>query len=279
MLDADFKEYVSGLPAEAVSVSVYDYAGAEAHSFRGDEHYHAASTIKIGVLAAVFAAAEAGEFSLSDRLHVRNRFVSAADGSTYRVTSSRDANSEVHAARGKTLRIRELARHMIVTSSNLATNLLVDLVRVDHARECLSTAGVEGVDLRRGVEDEAAFEAGINNEVTSDGLVALLRAIHEGRIAGEDATEEMIEILAAQEFNSGIPAGLPELVRSEGRIAHKTGEISTIAHDAGIIYAPDREPIVMAICTRWKPDEGGRMEAIAGIAGRLWEMINANGDD
>lgn len=278
MKDSELKEYLSELPAEAVSVSVYDYAENELHSFHGDVVFHAASTIKVAILAAVFAAAEEGRFKLSDRLHVRNHFISAGDGRSFQVSSSRDANTAVHAAIGKTLRIRELARHMIVTSSNLATNLLIDFVGVDYANEVLDNAGIDGVHLRRGVEDEAAFSDGLNNEITSDGLVALFRAIHERRLSGAEASDEMIAILADQEFNSGIPAGLPDAIRSKGRVAHKTGEISTVAHDAGIIFAPEREPVVMAICTRWDPETGGRMDAIAGITGRLWEMISPRTD-
>ena len=102
-----------------------------------------------------------------------------ADGHPFRVQSDRDANSEVHAAIGKTMRVRELAHHMIVTSSNLATNLLLDLVGLESAARPSIELGIEGIDLRRGVEDERACEAGINNRVTADGLVRLLRA-HRG---------------------------------------------------------------------------------------------------
>ena len=270
--------YLAEAAATSVSVSAYDYAHEERLSVRGERPYHAASTIKIAILAAVMAAAEEGRFQLSDRLHVRNRFESVANGQPYRISASRDANAEVQAARGKVMRIRELAHHMIVTSSNLATNLLIDLVGVDLARDLLERQAVQGVWLRRGVEDDAAFDAGINNEVTTDGLVTLLRRIHEGALAGPDATGEMLDILSAQEFNSGIPAGLPDAIRSDGRVAHKTGEISTVAHDAGIVFAPEREPVVMAICTRWDPETGGRMDAIAGITGRLWEMISPRAD-
>ena len=64
----------------------------------------------------------------------------------------------------------------------------------------------------------------------------------------------MLDILHAQEFRSGIPAGLPD----DARVAHKTGEISTVAHDAGIVYLTDREPYVVVILTRM---EAGRAAA------------------
>ena len=131
------------------------------------------------MLLGVFDAVERGELTAEARVHVRNRFVSVANGRLYRVDSGRDAGGEVHERIGRTMRVTELARHMIVSSSNLATNLLVDLVGIDALRQTVRRLALEGVELRRGVEDDAAFEAGINNVVTADGLVRTLRAIEE----------------------------------------------------------------------------------------------------
>jgi beta-lactamase class A len=43
----------------------------------------------------------------------------------------RDGNSTVHGYVGRTMRVEDLARHMITTSSNLATNVLVELLGTD----------------------------------------------------------------------------------------------------------------------------------------------------
>src|SRR4029079_6666097 len=77
-------------------------------------------------------------------------------------------------------------------------------------------------------------------------LAIILRAIQEGRAAPPAATREMLSILLAQEFNERIPAGLPAGVR----VAHKTGEITRIAHDAAIVYPPGRSPYVLVVLTR-----------------------------
>ena len=84
-----------------------------------------------------------------------------------------------------------------------------------------------------------------------------------------EASEDMLEILHAQEFNSGIPAGLPE----SARVAHKTGEISTVAHDAGLVYLPDRQPYVLVILTSWERERGGRHETIARISEAVHEEL------
>jgi len=257
--------------ARAVAVAFHDYGSRTAWGMEGDRSFHAASTIKVAVLAVIYALIDEGEISPLSRLHVRNRFVSAADGSPFRVGSGRDANTAVHAQRGKTMRIRELAHHMITTSSNLATNLLLDLAGVERARKVLERMHVSGVDLRRGVEDEKAFEAGINNTVTAAGLVSLFRMIQDGEHHEKESREEMLEILHAQEFRSAIPAGVPD---GTG-VAHKTGEISTVSHDAGIVTPTGRDPYVLAVLTEWDSDQGSRRETIARISRLVYEHLDA----
>ena len=171
------------------------------------------------------------------------------------MSPGRDADKDVHAAIGKTMRIGDLARHMIVTSSNLATNLLVDLIKVDQAQQMLARHGIRGVELARGVEDDKAFDANFNNRVTANGLVALFRVIHERRGVLQESAREMLDILFQQEFRSGIPAGIPADVRSASRIANKTGEISVAAHDAGLVFLPGREPYVLAVLTEPEPEQ------------------------
>ncbi|MES2179287.1 MAG: serine hydrolase [Gemmatimonadota bacterium] len=258
-LYARFAELHARVGARAMAVSIVDLeTGADFH-YHADRWFHAASTIKVAILVGVFGAIFRGELLPQSRVHVRNRFLSAFDGSPYRVRLDRDANPEVHREVGRTLRVMELMDAMITTSSNLATNLLLDLVGLDVLQRTIDAFGLEGIDLRRGVEDELAFEHGINNRVTARGLASLLTLIGEERAFTPALSRQMLDVLHAQQFKSGIPAGLPR----GARVAHKTGEISTIAHDAGLVYLPDRRPYALTVLTEWEPAIGGRSAAIA----------------
>ncbi|MEX2281822.1 MAG: serine hydrolase [Gemmatimonadota bacterium] len=250
-------------------MAFYDYAHRTGWSYQADRWFHAASTIKIPVLLGVFAAIDRGKLQSYSRVHVRNRFLSAVGGQPFRVDPDRDSNVDVYSALGKTMQIRELARHMIVTSSNLATNVLIDILGLEEIQHTLRELGLHGIELRRGVEDIAAWEAGLNNRVTAAGLMNALRVVLEENRFSSDARREMMDILHSQEFRSGIPAGLPEAAR----VAHKTGEISTVAHDAGIVHLPDREPYVVVILTEWKPELGGRQSTIARISRAVYEYV------
>ena len=268
-LRSRFDEIERKSGARSIAVAVYDTETRLIFHRNGDRWFHAASTIKIAILVGVYASIHHGWLLPQSRLHVRNRFFGAVDGSPFRVIADRDANSAVHAAIGKMMRVSELSRHMIATSSNLATNLLLDLVGLDTVQRALDELGIEGIDIRRGVEDERAFEHGISNRVTADGLVLLLRLIAEERAFTPELSRQMLDILHAQEFRNGIPARLPRAVR----VAHKTGEISTMAHDAGVVYPPKRKPYVVAILTEWAPDAAGRSATIAEVSHAIYEVL------
>lgn len=270
-LTAGLEEVNATAPAAA---ALYDYQTGQSWNFHGERWFHAASTIKIAVLACTYTAVQERGLTPSHLLLVRNRFFSAADGSPYQTLATRDSGPEVYTAIGRTLRIGDLARHMITVSSNLATNILVDFVGVPVARRILADTGISGVDLVRGVEDDRAFDAGISNRVTADGLVQLLRAILEGRFGSAEHAGEMIDILSAQAFKSGIPAGLPPAVRATARVAHKTGEISSATHDAGIVFLPGRPPYVLAVLTGTTVDMPNRFEPIARISARAFDCLS-----
>jgi beta-lactamase class A len=279
MSDTKFEREVLDLAeaarAKQVGVAFYDYEHSEYWEVHGDVWFHAASTIKVPVLLGVFDAIEQGRFQPHSRVHVRNRFLSIVDGSPYSVESERDANAVVHNAIGKMLPIRELAWHMITTSSNLATNLLLDIVGIEQVQDTLDRLGLDGIELRRGVEDIRAWEEGLNNRVTANGLLKALRAIEEKKAITAAASEEMLVILNGQEFNRGIPAGLPD----GARVAHKTGEMSTVAHDAGIIYLESREPYVLVVLTEWAPQEGKRQDTIASISRAVYRRVSESTGD
>jgi len=264
-----FDELERTAGAHALAVAVYDTETHASYRRHAERWFHAASTIKVAILLGVYAAIHRGWLLPHSRLHVRNRFSSASDGRLFHVSAERDANSEVQASIGKMMRISDLALHMIATSSNLATNLLLDLVGLETIQRALDELGIDGIDIRRGVEDDRAFELGINNRITADGLVQLLRIVAEGRAFSPELSGEMLDILHAQEFRHGIPARLP----SDVRVAHKTGEISTIAHDAGVVYPPGRRPYVVAILTEWDPQATGRSATIAEVSHAVYDVL------
>jgi beta-lactamase class A len=262
--------------AKAIAVALHDMETDFELHYKADRWFHAASTIKVPILLGVFAAIDRGDLLPHSRVHVRNRFLSVVEGVPFRVESGRDSNSAVHNAIGKMMRVDELAYHMITTSSNLATNLLLSVLGTDAVNQTLKELDVDdGIELKRGVEDELAFEKGINNMVTADGLLRILVLLSQGKAFSPALSRRMMDILHGQEFNQGIPARLPKAAR----VAHKTGEISTVAHDAGVVYLPKRKPYVLIVLSEWEPSGSGRSRTIASISHTIYEFLTQETTD
>ncbi len=262
----------------SVAVAVHDYASEVQFAYGAARVFHAASTIKLAVLLALLKAAEDGRVRLGERLHVRNRFQSQADGTPFFLQADRDGDPDLYKAVGRTASLHALAETMIVRSSNLATNLLIEHLGVATIAAVLAEAGLDALRCLRGVEDEAAFSQGLNNQVTAEGLLKLFRALHEAKSLRPESRDRFFEILLQQRFNGMIPAGLPESAKA--RVAHKTGEISTVCHDAGMVFLPGRAPYILVVLTEYA--SGGatapRNRAVASISGAVFAFLKDAAD-
>jgi len=233
--------------------------------FRADEPFHAASTMKIPVLIELFHQVREGKLKLDDALPIKNEFHSLVDGSVYTLDAGDDSEAELYKAVGQTRTLRQLCELMITVSSNFATNLLIEKLGVDNIRETVHSLHADGMKVLRGVEDMKAYEKGLNNTTTARGLEQLLNAIAHGDAVDQDSSRQMIEILERQKFNEGIPAGLPPGTR----VAHKTGEITKIHHDAAIVFAP--RPFVLVILVRGIADMKVSAALMADITRQLYQ--------
>jgi beta-lactamase class A len=252
---------------ERLGIAFYDSQTLLQWSFNADSLFHAASTIKIAVLIAVYAQVARGELTPDAPVHVRNRFSSIVDGAPFTVAPGA-MDAEVAKREGRTMSVHDLAYEMITKSSNLATNLLIDVVGIETIRRCLDELRVDGVVMARGVQDEAAFRAGINNLVTANGVLRLLRMIADGRAYSPEVCGQMLEIMLDTRARSGIPAGAP----TDANVAHKTGNISTVHHDAGVVYVGNRRPYFLVVLTQF-PAEVGRTTAVAEVSHGIFESL------
>ena len=276
----------SRVPAE-VAVGFVDLETGRSAYLDADLVMHAASTMKVPVLLELFRQAAAGQRSLDEPVEIRNSFISIADGSTYALDPGEDSETDLYERLGDALTLEELARRMIVQSSNLATNLLIEEVGASRVRETMEAIGASGMQVLRGVEDIPAYEAALNNTTSARALAAVMAQIARCELgdvhdALEPLTAEdcaaMTAILRDQEFTEQIPAGLPEGVP----VANKTGWITRIAHDAAIVYpgggaAPSqgtgRAPYVLVVMTRGLDDPEVAAGAIAKISSAVWEAL------
>jgi beta-lactamase class A len=213
-------------------------------NFNSTTRFHAASTMKVPIMIELFKQAAAGRLMLEDLIPVTNQFTSIVDGSPYVLSATEDSDGEVYKAIGQRRSYRDLCEAMITVSSNLAANILIDRLSAKSIQATVEALGAGGMQVLRGVEDQKAFDKGMNNTTDAVGLGTLLWKIGRGEVVDSKASATMVEMLARQQFNEGIPAGVPKGTK----VAHKTGSITRVRHDAGIVYAPN--PYVLVVLTR-----------------------------
>jgi beta-lactamase class A len=232
-----------------------------------DKAFHAASTMKVPVMIELFRQAEAGQLRLDEPLAIKNEFHSIVDGSVYQLSVGDDSDTEVYKGVGKTMTLRELCDAMITVSSNFAANLLIERLGVENIRKTVTRLGATGMNVLRGVEDQKAFDKGLSNSTTARGLAVLMQKIASGQAVSPKADAEMVAILKRQKFNDAIPAGLPPGTP----VAHKTGTITKIHHDAAIVYGP--HPYVIVILVRGIQEQKESAALMAAISREAWNAF------
>ena len=257
-------ESTIGKSGAEVAVAFRTLDGRSEWLRRADESFHAASTMKVAVLIELYRQARHGDLRLDEPLTIRNEFHSLVDGSPFALDPQDDDETELYRAVGETRTLAQLSELMITVSSNLATNLLMDKLGVDNIRAGVHALGADGMNVRRDLEDGKAFEQGLNNTTTASALLRLLEAIARGKAVDPESSRQMLAILERQTVNDRIPAGLPPGMR----VAHKTGEITGIRHDAAIVFAA--RPFVLVVLTRGASSPEAASALIAEITRQLY---------
>ena len=258
---------VALVPGARVGVVYLPLGGGEGLRLNADSSFHAASTMKVPVMVELLRQSERGGIRMDQPVLLVNSFASIADGSPFSVSPADDSDSTLYARVGERVPLRELMERMIVRSSNLATNAVIALADPARVTATLRALGATRMRVLRGVEDGRAYERGLNNVATAGDLAVVLRAIAEDRAASPAACATMRAVLERQEFNDEIPAGLPPGTR----VAHKTGQITAVLHDAAIVYPPSGTPYVLVVLTSDIPDESVARALIVDVSRLVWE--------
>jgi beta-lactamase class A len=229
----------------AVAFKMMDSAG-QTIVFNKNTIFHAASTMKTPVMIEAFRQIENGRLSLDDSLLVTNEFRSIVDSSRYELRLTDDSEPELYGAVGRQRSVRELIELMITRSSNLASNILIDHLGASNISQTMDDLGASGMKVLRGVEDDKAFELGLSNTTDAYSLLVLYEKLARHELVSQQASQAMIEILKRQHFNDVIPDLLPEYVV----VAHKTGSITGVRHDSGIVFLPDGRSYVLVLLSK-----------------------------
>ncbi|HVG64390.1 MAG TPA: serine hydrolase [Hyalangium sp.] len=272
-LRGSLQQRIAQVKGATVAVAYQDLGNPKDAVFlEADRSLHAASTMKVPVLLEFFRQVDAGKLSLDQSLTLVNQFHSIVDGSPYSLDPKEDEDAALYERIGKPVPVRELLQRMITRSSNLATNSVIALVDPKRVTETLRALGARQMTVLRGVEDDKAYQKGLINTATAKDLATVLFAIEQGKAASASSTQAMRTILLAQELNDEIPAGLPPGTP----VAHKTGQITGVLHDAAIVYPPGRAPYILVVLTSGIPDEKVARSLIVDISRSVYAHATRN---
>lgn len=235
-----------------------------------DEKFHAASTMKVPVMIELFKQASEGKLDLNDSIVLKNEFKSIVDGSLYSMDIKDDSDDVIYSQIGTKVTLNDLMYSMITISSNLATNVLIELVDAKKTTATMRDLGAKNIEVLRGVEDQKAYDQGLSNSTTARDLMIIMDAIATNETINQKDREAMINILKDQKHKELIPRYLP----SDVKVAHKTGSITGVHHDAGIVYLPDGRSYVLVLLSKNLKDFDKGTEQLARISKTFYDYYN-----
>ena len=263
------EEELANVPG-VFAVAFYDISNGEQLLINAEETFHAASTMKTPVMIEFFKQVSEGKFSVDDSVSIKNEFKSIVDGSSFVLDSVEDSEQELYKKAGTKRSLYDLVYDMIIASSNLATNMVIELVDARKVTQTMRELGAKDIQVRRGVEDDKAFKQGLNNTTTAYDLMLIFSKMAKREIVSKEASETMIRILEDQKFNEIIPAKLPKGVK----VAHKTGSITGVQHDSGIVILPDGHQYVLVLLSKDLKDNKAAIQAMANVSLFIYEYVN-----
>jgi beta-lactamase class A len=233
------------------------------------ESFHAASTMKTPVLIEAYKQAAERRFTVDDSILVKNEFKSIVDGSVFSISPEDDSEQELYTQLGQKRPLAELLYKMIIQSSNLATNIVIEKLDAKKVTQTMRDLGAKNLLVLRGVEDTKAYRQDLNNTSTAYDLMLLFQRIAEGKAVSPAASQEMVRVLLDQKFRDIIPARLP----ADVKVAHKTGWITGVRHDSGIVFLPDGRKYVLVLLSKGLEDEKAGIAAMAHVSEMIYRHV------
>lgn len=256
-----------------VAIALYDLNNeSNTITININETFHAASTMKVPVMIELYIQQNEGLLNLNDSIVLVNEFKSIVDGSPYSMDIGDDSDDIIYSKIGTKQTLYDLMVPMITVSSNLATNVLIEIVDAKKVTQTMRSLGADNIEVLRGVEDQKAYDLGLSNSTTANDLLAIMKAIANGEAGTKEDCDAMIAILKDQNWNDMIPKYLPETVE----VAHKTGSITGVHHDAAIVYLPDGGQYVLVLLSKNLSDFDAGTDQLAQISKTIYDYMIKN---
>lgn len=207
-----------------------------------DEHkiYDSASLYKSWVMAVVFQQFEDGKLQQNEMLEEDVATLNEIFNIT--LESAEMTEGEISET------TMQAVTQMITVSHNYSALLLTNRV---------GTGAVSAFLKQYSFSDSSFGSATIGPRTSASDMASFFEKLYNGEIVSKTASDGMLSILKKQQLNGGLPKYLPKGTV----VAHKTGELGWVKHDAGIVFTPKGDYIILILSTSTNP--AGAQERIA----------------
>lgn len=219
----------------------------ETYSLKENKTFEPGSLYKVWIMAVAFDQIEKGS--------LREDEVLSKDVSVLNEKFNISSESAEMTKGRVTLTVKDALTQMITISHNYAALLLSERIKLSEVKLFLKKHGLN----QSGVGDPPV--------TTPSDMALFFEKLYKGELASRENTEKMLTLLKKQQLNKGLPGFLPQNVE----VAHKTGDIGWFKHDAGIVYTPNGDYVIVILSESNFPE--GAQERIAEISKAVYEYF------
>ncbi len=232
-------------------IVIENFKSGENYSLNEHQSFESGSLYKLWVMATVFQKLKEGILKENDLL--------SEDVSVLNNDFDIDPENAELQDGIITLTVAQALEQMITISHNYAALLLIENVKRSNISKFLKDSGFNESSL------------GNPPKTTPADLALFLEKLYKGEIVDKETSQNMLELLKKQELNDGLPKYLPNI-----SIAHKTGDINQSKHDAGIIFSPKGDYIIVVLSETDSPPTA--QERIALVSKAVFDYFNSSGN-
>lgn len=249
-LDTAIEGALASFPGD-VAVIVSDPRDGMTYEHGADRIFASASLYKLAVMVEAYRSAATGGVSF--------------DGSTVTITDDDMIDDGVETDSGTTLTVRDALERMITRSDNSCAHALLRLLDTHQVNATAQALGLSATRINTTLPEEE--RTADENTTSARDMARLFSGLVRGTIVGPAASAEMLGVLSRQQINDRLPTGLPDGTP----IAHKTGNLDGVAHDAGVITTPFG-PRVVVLLTDGFSDYGDVVSLAAQVASDAYRL-------
>lgn len=230
------------------AVYIEDLTDGEKYTLRSSDSFLAASLYKVYLMAAVLKEIEDGRLKMEDGLSSSKDHLEEVFGDSD--FGYEDAPDQIEYT------VEEALERVGRISDNFASIMLAEKIGWDKVVAMADSLGVENTKIKAPISTSA-----------SD-IGEFFKDLYQKKVVSESVSNRIIDLLSLSQLNDRIPAGVPDDIK----VVHKTGELSGIRNDAGIVYLEGRAYVIVLMSKNLKYEDDG-VETLVNISKGVYEYF------